>query len=170
MTFVDRRRRPSFSDSPSVCRVEFTTSSPPWGSIQEVEIQTELDGLNSLLDVLETRVAAGCVDERHVALTEPIIVVFELDRPSIPKRPFNANARRPAEPGLQALETVRRPLKDPDGVVLVARPGRSPFDVTQPAIPCVSQTPGHATEVVRRLFECGGVAWNPQRLRNTGAR
>src|SRR5215831_16880646 len=62
----------------------------------------------------------------------------------------------------------RRPHKYSKRAVLVARPGSPPFDVPQPAIRCVSHTPGCAGQEVSGLFERGAVAGNPQRLHNIG--
>ena len=63
----------------------------------DMKIQAERDDLNVLVDVQGAHGAADIVDERHTATAETVIVVFELDRPVIPKCPLDAGARGPAE-------------------------------------------------------------------------
>ncbi len=48
------------------------------------------------------------IDERHAVLAEIVEIVFDLGRPIVPERPFDAGARGPADPGLPAGEVKGR--------------------------------------------------------------
>ncbi len=48
------------------------------------------------------------IDERHPVLAEIVEIVFDLGRPIVPERPFDAGARVPADPGLLAGEVKGR--------------------------------------------------------------
>ncbi len=56
------------------------------------------------------------IDERHPVLAEIVEIVFDLGRPIVPERPFDAGARGPADPGLLAGEVKGRGNAQSKGV------------------------------------------------------
>jgi len=75
----------------------------------EAVIDPEFDRVDLLVDVGGHRTEiAQQIDEGHAVLAEIVEIVFDLGRPIVPERPFDAGARGPADPGLLAGEVKGR--------------------------------------------------------------
>src|SRR6266702_243558 len=75
----------------------------------EAVIDAEFDRVDLLVDVGGGGIEiAQRIDERHAVLAEIVEIVFDLGRPIVPERPFDAGARGPADPGLPAGEVKGR--------------------------------------------------------------
>src|SRR5579863_3610932 len=119
----------------------------PAGS-PDVKVETDLDDLNALPDVDDAGGAADLVGHQNVAMTELIVIVFDVHRPLARERPVEAAAGDPAVAVVQPLkiEGATAGKCAAADVVFVAGDRKASAGIDQDGVEGIADPAGHAGE------------------------